>query len=116
MDGTGTKLTLDRKVDWPEGSEIVVTTTDYVPEHSEVATLSADADGTKVITLKKKLENQHSATAYNIGTRVGTDATAFRTAVAAADDLKASDTVPFLQNRRNTCCGCPADAQHQDCL
>ena len=93
----GIKLTLDRNVDWAEGSEIVVTTTDYVPEHSEVRTLAADADGTDVITLNKKLEYQHSATAYNINKRVGTDATAFRTAVAAADDLKASDTVPFLQ-------------------
>ncbi len=92
----GTKLTLDGKVDWAKGSEIVVTTTDYVPEHSEVRTLAEDADGTDVITLNKRLEYQHSATAYNIGTRVGDADTAFRTALAAADDLKATDKVPFL--------------------
>ena len=103
-------------MDWPKGSEIVVTTTDYVPEHSEVATLSADADGTNVITLDKRLEQPALGDAVQYWNRVGTAHTAFRTAVAAADDLKASDTVPFLHEGRNTCGGCPADAQHQDRL
>jgi cell migration-inducing and hyaluronan-binding protein len=94
----GNKLTLDRKVDWATGSEIIVTTTDYLPEHSEVRTLAADADGTDVVTLNKKLDYQHSVTAYDIGKRVGTDVTTFRTAVAAADGLeKTPNEVPFLK-------------------
>ena len=92
----GTQLTLDRKVDWHKGSEIVVTSTDYFPEHSEVRTLAADAQGTNVVTLDAALEHPHNATQYNIGAKVGTGATAFREAVAKADNVKNSDPVPFL--------------------
>src|SRR5262249_403273 len=41
-----TQLTLDRKVNWRAGSEIVITSTDYLPEHSEVRTITADAKNT----------------------------------------------------------------------
>jgi hypothetical protein len=43
--GAGTELTLDRKVDWQKGDQIVVTTTDYVPDHSEQLTVKSVADG-----------------------------------------------------------------------
>ena len=41
------KLTLDRSVanDWHEGDEIVVTTTDYFPDHSELRTIAKPVEG-----------------------------------------------------------------------
>jgi hypothetical protein len=38
----GTMLVLDRPVDWEAGDQIVVTTTDYLPGHSEQLTIAPD--------------------------------------------------------------------------
>ena len=84
--GDGTTLTLDRSVtaDWKAGDQIVVTTTDYSPAHSEVRTLAADPAGATV-TLTEPLEFKHNATAYKMGTdKIGADTT-FSKAIVAAD-------------------------------
>jgi cell migration-inducing and hyaluronan-binding protein len=39
-----TTFTLDRKVNWKKGDEIVLSPTDYVASHAEVLTLAADAE------------------------------------------------------------------------
>lgn len=57
-----TQLVLDRLVDWQAGDEIVVTTTDYLPGHSEQVTIdSVTTTGTyTVITVKQGLRFPHN--------------------------------------------------------
>ena len=64
-----TTLLLSSPVDWKMGDQIVVTTTDYLPSHSEQMTLAADANGNK-ITLTKGLAFPHNAAAINLSTRL----------------------------------------------
>ena len=48
-----TSFIIDRDVNWKKGDEIVITTTDYLPGHSEEVTLAADAvnnNGSSTIT------------------------------------------------------------------
>ncbi|MGA3317101.1 MAG: hypothetical protein ABSC64_11765 [Candidatus Korobacteraceae bacterium] len=55
-------LTLNGPVDWKKDDHIVVTTTDYLPEHSEEMILDADATSTNTsatVTLTKPLQNEH---------------------------------------------------------
>jgi cell migration-inducing and hyaluronan-binding protein len=92
------ELKLDRNVggDWMAGDEIVVTPTDYFPDHYEVRKLTSDAtsDATgSTISLNEALEYDHSDKQYDIGTKIGTDPTAFRTAFEKVDG---SDP-PFLK-------------------
>ena len=66
-------LTLDRSVsdDWKVGDEIVVTTTDYFPDHSELRTIvEPDKKDPAVIKLNKPLTYDHNSTAYDIGVKV----------------------------------------------
>ncbi len=58
-------LIVDAPVDWKKGDEIVVTTTDYLPGHSEVLTLAADANGT-TITVNEQVKYVHNGSAYEI--------------------------------------------------
>lgn len=51
------------------GDQIIVTTTDYLPSHSEQMTLAADAVGNK-ITLTKGLNFPHNAAVFNLSTRL----------------------------------------------
>lgn len=55
-------LTLDRKVDWQNNDEIVVTTTDYVPSHSEVRKIKVNdtTTGVSVLTLMSNLAFPHN--------------------------------------------------------
>jgi cell migration-inducing and hyaluronan-binding protein len=83
-------LTLDLPVsnDWKVGDEVVVTTTDYFPDHSELRTIAAfDKNNSSVIKLNKPLTYDHNSTAYNIETKVGSKSTptAFRTAIEKVD-------------------------------
>jgi hypothetical protein len=82
----GAKLTLTHAVqdDWKPDDEIVVTSTDYLPEHSEVAKI-ASVDGATV-TLNKPLEFTHNTTEYDVGANIG--ASTFRTAIEATDGGK----------------------------
>lgn len=80
----GATITLDRSVgDWRPGDEIVVSSTDYLPEHAETRTIVA-VDGATV-TLDKPLTYQHNFTAYNVAEKLGTAPSSFRTAVSATD-------------------------------
>ena len=83
------KLTLDRSVtkDWKVGDQVVVTTTDYFPDHSELRTIAKPVDGDTgdVIRLNAPLTYDHNSTAYNIELKVGTATTPFRTAVENVD-------------------------------
>ena len=90
-----TSVTLDRTVsgDWKDKDEVVVTSTDYFPEHSELRQIAGDPSGT-VVKLSAALEFPHSATAYDVGKRITTADTAFRAAVVAADGGKPEN--PFL--------------------
>lgn len=66
---TSTIITLNGMVDWKQGDHIVVTTTDYLPGHSEEAVLAEGAkydDVTKTakVTLTAALRWQHNASVY----------------------------------------------------
>ncbi|MBW1780782.1 MAG: G8 domain-containing protein [Deltaproteobacteria bacterium] len=63
-----TILILDRSVDWQVGDQIVVTATDYLPDHSEVHTIkSIQAQGEETsITLQKALRYPHNGEKYDL--------------------------------------------------
>jgi hypothetical protein len=58
-------LILDREVDWQAGDRIVVTTTDYLPSHSEELTIVTIADK-KTITVKEDVKYPHNGEAYDL--------------------------------------------------
>ena len=71
-----TTLTLDRKVSLKKGDQIVVTTTDYLPGHSERLTVSADVACGTTITVDETLQYAHNGTRYSLSAvpdRVGLD-------------------------------------------
>ncbi len=82
----GATMTLDRGVsgDWQANDEVVVTSTDYFPEHSELRTI-AKVDGRDSITLTHGLAYAHNSKAYDVAAKIGSSATAFRTAVEQMD-------------------------------
>jgi hypothetical protein len=59
-------LTLDRKVDWQTNDEIIVSTTDYVPSHSEVRKITKNdtTSGVSILTLDRKLDYPHNGKLY----------------------------------------------------
>ncbi len=61
-----TTLTLDRQVDWQAGDEIVITATDYLPRHSEHATIASvksGGSGTE-ITLSTGVQYSHNGQVF----------------------------------------------------
>ena len=56
-------LTLNKPVDWKAGDWLIITTTDYLPGHSERVQLASDAVG-NTITLSTPLANMHNASEY----------------------------------------------------
>lgn len=73
LDGTISKssnktLTLDRAVDWEQGDQIVVTTTDYLPGNSEQLTINSISPDGKTITVVEEIENIHNGEKYQIKT------------------------------------------------
>jgi hypothetical protein len=62
------EITLDRVVDWEKGDEIVVTTTDFLPAHSEQRTIDSisSGGGRSVITLTRGLSYPHNGKAYDL--------------------------------------------------
>ena len=84
------KLTLDRSVasDWAKNDEIVVTTTDFFPGHSELARIaSVPSAGQSSFSIDHPLAYAHSTTAYDIGAEVNdkTGVTSFVKAIKRAD-------------------------------
>ena len=71
MDDAKLKLTLTRPVqgDWQPNDKIVVTSTDYLPEHSELAEILSVEGAT--VTLKEPLKFTHNTTQYDVGARIG---------------------------------------------
>ena len=69
---TSNTLTLDRVVDWKNGDQIVVTTTDYLPGHSEQLTVTSNTVmGTySVIGFKETLQYPHNGQQYPIAATV----------------------------------------------
>jgi hypothetical protein len=70
-DNTGTKMVLDRLVNWQPGDWIVVTATDYVPSHSEqrqIKTIkpSASDSSKSEITLTTALSHPHNGEKYDL--------------------------------------------------
>jgi len=73
-----TRLVIDRLVDWTAGDHIVVTTTDYLPGHSEelvIATAAQDpGSGTTTLTFTNAVTGQggvqypHNGEAYSLAT------------------------------------------------
>jgi hypothetical protein len=59
-------LHLDRPVPtWGNGDHIVLTTTDYLPGHSEELVIASVSSDFKTITLQNKVKYPHSGTAYD---------------------------------------------------
>jgi len=83
----GNTLVLDRAVDWQKEDRMVVTTTDYLPGHSERLTVdTVSADG-KTITVKEKIQFRHNGTMYDLSSipgRLGLDFKKAETRAAVA--------------------------------
>jgi hypothetical protein len=85
----GTTLVLDRPVDWEAGDQIVVTTTDYLPGHSEQLTIAPDgvsADKT-TITVMEHAQYIHSGQHVDLSmlpARLGMEINAAETRAAVA--------------------------------
>jgi hypothetical protein len=84
----GTQLALSNPVNWKMGDQIIVTTTDYLPSHTELMTLAEDADGNN-ITLTTPLQFPHNAAIFNLSSRIPagrgmTDLTSVDTRAAVA--------------------------------
>jgi hypothetical protein len=64
------QLTLERLVDWQQGDELVVASTDYMADHSEkvdVLEVNTDSSGTRsVVTLQKPLSYPHHGQMYDL--------------------------------------------------
>jgi len=61
-------VTLDRIVDWEKGDQIVLTTTDFLPGHSEQREIESitTSGGRSVITLTSGLAYRHNGEAYDL--------------------------------------------------
>ena len=59
-------LTLDRAVDWQPKDEIVVTTTDYLPGHSEKFTIKSVDETKTQITFNEQIQYPHNGEAYSL--------------------------------------------------
>ncbi len=72
-------IAINREVSWHAGDHIVVTTTDYLPSHSEEMILTKDAVGGKTLTVKnanpklKGFQYPHNATTYTLPVEMPAD-------------------------------------------
>ena len=57
---------LDRPVDWRKGDRIVVTTTDYLPGHSELFTVGAPPAGRTRVNIIGRVDYPHNGTAFSL--------------------------------------------------
>ena len=93
-------LTLGRSVagDWTAGDKIVVTTTDFFPDHSEVLTIKSVAEDGLAITVEEPIKYDHNATAYQIGAKLPDKKSAFEAAIEKVDgEGPDGKKPPFLQ-------------------
>jgi hypothetical protein len=61
-----TTLALDRAVDWQPGDQIVVTTTDYLPGHSEQLTIASVGAGGTSVTVSQGVKYIHNGQRYDL--------------------------------------------------
>ena len=61
-------LVLDREVDWKEEDQIVLTTTDYLPGHSEELTVQEVGPDKKTIRVKQSVKFAHNGAVYPLDT------------------------------------------------
>lgn len=68
-------VTLDRAVEWSEGDQVVVATTDWYPGHSELVQVqsSSTADGQTTLTLSAPLAYSHDGQTYPVSETLGTN-------------------------------------------
>ena len=66
-----TKLVLDRAVDWQAGDQIVLSTTDFLPAHSEEFTVQSanTSNGITALTLNTSVAFTHNGFTYDINLR-----------------------------------------------
>ena len=69
-----TTLVLDRAVDWQAGDQIVISTTDYLPGHSEAMTIQSvsTTKGTSTVLLTAGVAYEHNGHTYDTGRVVPT--------------------------------------------
>lgn len=80
-------ITLAKPVDWAPESEIVITTTDYIPGHSEQRKIASISPDGLTITLDRPLEHAHNGERYplkNLPERLGIDFDSAETRAAVA--------------------------------
>jgi len=85
----GTTLVLDRPVDWEPGDQIVVTTTDYLPGHSEQLTIAPGGVSTDkmTVTVTEPARYIHNGERFDLGMlpdRLGIQIDAAETRAAVA--------------------------------
>jgi hypothetical protein len=70
---TLTSLTLDRSVDWEAGDQLIVTTSDWYPSHSEVVTIAQGGNpGSGTITLAGSgLSYPHNGPLFDVAAQLG---------------------------------------------
>src|SRR5262249_275640 len=83
----GTTVALERAVDWEPGDQIVVTTTDYLPGHSEQLTIATVATARTSVTVTEPVMHAHNGERFSFGSLPGelgitTDSAETRAAVA----------------------------------
>ena len=62
--GRTQSFVVDRKVDWKKGDWVVVTTTDYLPSHSEEMQIAADSADGRTFTTTKPFAYRHQGVKY----------------------------------------------------
>jgi G8 domain len=62
-----TTLALDRAVDWQPGDQIVVTTTDYLPGHSEQLTIASVRASGSSVSVTTGAQYAHNGQPYSLG-------------------------------------------------
>ena len=68
-----TTITMDIELDWAEGEEIVIASTDYESLHSEVRTITAasTSNGQTTLSFNEPLEYRHFAGALSLDGSLG---------------------------------------------
>jgi hypothetical protein len=64
--GTEKTITLDRTVNWQDGDQIVVTSTDYMPAHSELLTVMGAVNNSTTVNLTTAVQYGHNGSRYTL--------------------------------------------------
>ncbi|MGB7292058.1 MAG: pentapeptide repeat-containing protein [Thermodesulfobacteriota bacterium] len=125
LKGGESQLTVDdhlNPVDWKKDDLIVVTTTDYLPAHSERLTIKAnptmkDMSGNTIIEVNEKIQYPHSGTAYDLSSvpsRLGLAFTKAETRAAVALLTRSIRIVSGCNS--DSIADCKLDCGYDDCF